>query len=124
MIKLTRRDLLKQDNVDAIVNAVNCVGVMGGLVLPRHVINFPTKDHWRNGRSELMEAGTCKPYLQVRAEQDFQAAIGSLVKTIAMRRVGTVGRAIEGYEQGDNRALQGVSHDPERIVDARDRSLE
>ena len=29
MIKLTRGDLLKQDDVDAIVNTVNCVGVMG-----------------------------------------------------------------------------------------------
>lgn len=29
MIKLTQGDLLKQDDVDAIVNAVNCVGVMG-----------------------------------------------------------------------------------------------
>jgi O-acetyl-ADP-ribose deacetylase (regulator of RNase III) len=29
VIKLTRGDLLKQDDVDAIVNTVNCVGVMG-----------------------------------------------------------------------------------------------
>ena len=29
MIKLTQGDLLKQDDVDAIVNTVNCVGVMG-----------------------------------------------------------------------------------------------
>lgn len=29
MIKLTQGDLLEQDDVDAIVNAVNCVGVMG-----------------------------------------------------------------------------------------------
>lgn len=29
MIELTRGDLLKQDDVDAIVNTVNCVGVMG-----------------------------------------------------------------------------------------------
>ena len=28
-ITLTRGDLLKQDDVDAIVNTVNCVGVMG-----------------------------------------------------------------------------------------------
>ena len=29
MIKLIQGDLLEQDDVDAIVNAVNCVGVMG-----------------------------------------------------------------------------------------------
>jgi O-acetyl-ADP-ribose deacetylase (regulator of RNase III) len=29
MIRLTRGDLLEQDDVDALVNAVNCVGVMG-----------------------------------------------------------------------------------------------
>lgn len=28
-IQLTHGDLLKQDDVDAIVNTVNCVGVMG-----------------------------------------------------------------------------------------------
>lgn len=83
--KLTTGDLLKQDDVDAIVNTVNCVGVMGkgialqfknkwpanyreyasvckagevrpgkmvvhdsgGLAKPNFIINFPTKDHWR-----------------------------------------------------------------------------
>lgn len=82
----TQGDLLQQHDVDAIVNTVNCVGVMGkgialqfkkkwpanfkayaaackakqvklgemyiydlgGLVTPRYIINFPTKDHWRN----------------------------------------------------------------------------
>jgi O-acetyl-ADP-ribose deacetylase (regulator of RNase III) len=29
VIKLTQGDLLKQNDVDAIVNTVNCVGVMG-----------------------------------------------------------------------------------------------
>ena len=29
MIKLTQDDLLKQDDVDAAVNTVNCIGVMG-----------------------------------------------------------------------------------------------
>ena len=29
MIKLTQGDLLKKDDVEAIVNAVNCAGVMG-----------------------------------------------------------------------------------------------
>ena len=85
MIKLTQGDLLKQDDVDALVNTVNCVGVMGkGIALqfknkwpanftayaaackagdvrpgrmfvfdsgafmkPNFIINFPTKDHWR-----------------------------------------------------------------------------
>lgn len=89
-IKFTTGDLLKQEDVDAIVNTVNCAGVMGkgialqfknkwpanfrayeaackagqvrpgrmfvydcgGLLKPRYIINFPTKDHWR-GKSTL-----------------------------------------------------------------------
>ena len=85
-IKLTHGDLLKHGGADAIVNTVNCVGVMGkGIALqfknkwpdnfelyhaacragevrpgkmfvfnagayakPHFIINFPTKDHWRN----------------------------------------------------------------------------
>ena len=85
MIELRRGDLLKQ-NAEALVNAVNCVGVMGrGIALqfrkafpenfkiyeaackrgevkpgemlvfdthqvtnPSHIINFPTKRHWRD----------------------------------------------------------------------------
>lgn len=84
-IKITSGDLLQQDDADAIVNTVNCVGVMGkgialqfrhkwpknyeeyraeckagrirpgtmfvhdsgGLIRPNYIINFPTKDHWR-----------------------------------------------------------------------------
>lgn len=84
-VQLHSGDLLKQNNVDAIVNTVNCVGVMGkgialqfknkwpdnfklyqaeckagrirpgrmfvfdsgGLIKPNYIINFPTKDHWR-----------------------------------------------------------------------------
>jgi O-acetyl-ADP-ribose deacetylase (regulator of RNase III) len=89
-IHLMHGDLLRQDDVDAIVNAVNCVGVMGkgialqfknkwpdnfkayeaackagevrlgkmfvfdssALLQPRYIINFPTKQHWRD-KSEL-----------------------------------------------------------------------
>lgn len=85
-IESSTGDLLKQQDVDAIVNTVNCVGVMGkgialqfkkkwpanfkaysaackageirlgkmfifdlgALATPRYIINFPTKDHWRN----------------------------------------------------------------------------
>ncbi|HEL9716985.1 TPA: macro domain-containing protein [Legionella pneumophila] len=84
-ITITQGDLLKQKDVDAIVNTVNCVGVMGkGIALqfkkkwpdnfseyarmcksgslkpgkvhifqleksnlPLFIINFPTKDHWK-----------------------------------------------------------------------------
>lgn len=85
MIKLTHGDLLKEQ-VDAIVNTVNCVGIMGkGIALqfkkkwpenfkayskackkgeikpgkvfvynltgisekPQYIVNFPTKNHWR-----------------------------------------------------------------------------
>ena len=105
MIKLTQGDLLKQDDVDAIVNAVNCVGVMGkgialqfkrrwpanfteytaackagkvrpgcmfihalgGLVQPHHIINFPTKDHWRDGwRIQFIEEGLVDLVAQVQ----------------------------------------------------------
>lgn len=84
-IVYTRGDLLLNDSADALVNTVNCVGVMGkgialdfkkkypgnfteyrqacqmrqiipgrmfihstGLTQPRYIINFPTKDYWRN----------------------------------------------------------------------------
>jgi O-acetyl-ADP-ribose deacetylase (regulator of RNase III) len=86
-ITIHHGDLLRESDVDAIVNTVNCVGVMGkgialqfknkwpenfrayqaacksgsvrpgklfvhdcgGLVQPRYIINFPTKNHWRGG---------------------------------------------------------------------------
>ncbi len=41
-IEIPRGDLLRQENVDAIVNAVNCVGVMGlslSLCFNRPLIN-------------------------------------------------------------------------------------
>lgn len=95
MIEWKQADLLKAD-VEALVNAVNCVGVMGrGIALqfrkafpenyksykalcdrkqlrpghvfvheestllnPRYVINFPTKDHWKNpSRMDYIETG-------------------------------------------------------------------
>lgn len=105
MIKLTQGDLLKLNDVDAMVNAVNCVGVMGkgialqfkskwprnfaeyaaackagqvrpgrmfihdagGLVKPRYIINFPTKDHWRGAsRMEFIRDGLIDLVAQVR----------------------------------------------------------
>lgn len=89
-IELTSGDLLKADRVDALVNTVNCVGVMGkgialqfkrkwpgnfrayeeacargdvqigkmfvyelgALAVPKFIINFPTKEHWR-GASKI-----------------------------------------------------------------------
>lgn len=95
-IHITEGDLLKQSDVDAIVNTVNCVGVMGkgialqfkkkwpanfkayakaceagevrtgsmfvydagALATPKYVINFPTKNHWREkSRREYIEEG-------------------------------------------------------------------
>jgi O-acetyl-ADP-ribose deacetylase (regulator of RNase III) len=93
-IELTCGDLLRAD-VEALVNPVNCVGVMGrglaaqfkrafpenfrayrdacgrrqiapgkllvvetGAPMPRYVVNFPTKRHWRDrSRLEDVEAG-------------------------------------------------------------------
>jgi O-acetyl-ADP-ribose deacetylase (regulator of RNase III) len=105
VIKLTQGDLLAKDDVDAVVNAVNCVGVMGkgialqfkhrwpanfgayatacqagqvrpgrmfiydlgGLVQPHHIINFPTKDHWREeSRIQFINAGLVDLVAQVR----------------------------------------------------------
>lgn len=52
MIKLTQGDLLKQDDVDAIVNTVNCVGVMGkGIALQ-------FKNKWPDNFAEY--AAACK----------------------------------------------------------------
>lgn len=95
-ITITHGDLLKQTDVDAIVNTVNCVGVMGkGIALqfkkkwpdnfveyakycklkhlrpgkvhiykleqskhPLFIINFPTKDHWKEkSRIEYIRYG-------------------------------------------------------------------
>lgn len=100
----TTGDLLEQ-KVDAIVNTVNTVGVMGkgvalqfkrrwpenfrayerackahevrvgkmfifdtgGLLLPKYIINFPTKEHWRgNSRIEFIESGLDDLVQQIR----------------------------------------------------------
>ena len=105
MMKLTEGDLLAQDDVDAVVNAVNCVGVMGKtialqfkhrwpanfgayatachagqvrpgrmfihdlgrLVQPNHIINFPTKEHWREeSRIQFIKEGLVDLVAQVR----------------------------------------------------------
>lgn len=104
-ITLTHGDLLKQVDVDAIVNTVNCVGVMGkgialqfrnkwpenfrayeavckakklrpgqmfvfdsgALVKPNFIVNFPTKDHWRDkSRIEYISDGLVDLVAQVR----------------------------------------------------------
>lgn len=104
-IKISTGDLL-EEHTDAIVNTVNCVGIMGkgialqfkrkwpanfrayeaacrtgrmrlghmfvfdagGLLKPRYIINFPTKNHWR-GKSNLadIEVGLLDLINQVRA---------------------------------------------------------
>lgn len=103
-IKLTSGDLLAQ-KVDAIVNTVNTVGVMGkgvalqfkrrwpenfrayeaackanavrvgemfivdngGLLTPKYIVNFPTKQHWRSpSRLEFIEAGLKDLVVQIR----------------------------------------------------------
>src|SRR5712692_1327876 len=95
MIKLKQDDILTAD-VEALINTVNCVGVMGrGIALqfrkafpenfkaykavcergelrpgklfiyeqaqltnPRYIINFPTKNHWKDkSRLEYIDAG-------------------------------------------------------------------
>lgn len=110
MIKITQGDILSA-NVDAIVNTVNCVGVMGkGLALqfkksypdnyeayklacehkairtgkmftfmrksqsnPKYIINFPTKQHWRDpSKIEFIDDGLTDlvrvvPYLSIKS---------------------------------------------------------
>lgn len=71
MIKLTRGDLLKQDDVDAIVNTVNCVGVMGkGIALQ-------FKNKWPANFTAY--AAACKAG-QVRPGRMFVFDSGGLVK--------------------------------------------
>lgn len=71
MIKLTQGDLLKQDDVDAIVNTVNCVGVMGkGIALQ-------FKNKWPDNFAEY--AAACKAG-QVRSGRMFIHDSGGLVK--------------------------------------------
>lgn len=104
-VELTRGDLLRQEDVEAIVNTVNCVGVMGkgialqfkkkwpenfrayelackrkeirpgkmfvydsgGLLKPNFIINFPTKDHWREkSRVEYIRDGLDDLILQLK----------------------------------------------------------
>lgn len=71
MIKLAQGDLLKQDDVDAIVNTVNCVGVMGkGIALQ-------FKNKWPANFSAY--AAACKAG-QVRPGRMFIFDAGGLVK--------------------------------------------
>ena len=116
-IQITHGDLLRQDDVDAIVNAVNCVGVMGkGIALqfkhkfpdnfkayqsackagevrigrmfvhdngevarPRYIVNFPTKDHWRDSsRVEFIQSGLVDLVAQVKQLQIKSIAIPAL----------------------------------------------
>lgn len=105
MVEVKHDDLLKAD-VEALVNTVNCVGVMGrgialqfrkafpanykaykavcdsqqlrpgkvfihaepGLLNPRYIINFPTKDHWKSAsKMEYIEQGLVDLVRQVEA---------------------------------------------------------
>jgi O-acetyl-ADP-ribose deacetylase (regulator of RNase III) len=71
VIKLTQGDLLKQDDVDAIVNTVNCVGVMGkGIALQ-------FKNKWP--ANFIAYAAACKAG-QVRPGRMFVFDAGGLIK--------------------------------------------
>jgi len=111
MIEFTNGDILR-DESEAIINTVNCVGVMGRgialqfknmwpenfkayeaackrqevqpgrmfvfdtnqLTLPRYIINFPTKRHWR-GKSRL---------------QDIDSGLSALVAEIRTRGISSI----------------------------------
>lgn len=116
MITLASGNLLDAD-VEALVNAVNCVGVMGkGIALqfkerfpanfrayakackagevhtgamfvfatgllqnPRFLINFPTKQHWRDGsRIEDIEAGLQSLVVEIRERRIRSLAVPAL----------------------------------------------
>lgn len=116
MIRYTRGDILKSE-AEALVNTVNCVGVMGrGLALqfkqafpanfqayaaacqrgevapgrmfvldadrhtlPRFIINFPTKRHWRDkSRIEDIEAGLAALVAELRSRNIRSIAIPPL----------------------------------------------
>lgn len=71
MIRLMQGDLLRQDDVDAIVNTVNCVGVMGkGIALQ-------FKNKWPENFARY--AGACKAG-EVRTGRMFVYDAGGLVK--------------------------------------------
>ena len=116
-IRRIRGDLLACNEVDAIVNAVNCVGVMGkgialqfkrrwptnfteyasackagavrpgkmlvhhlvGRLLPRYIVNFPTKAHWREpSRIEFVRDGLGDLVAQIQNLQIRTIAIPAL----------------------------------------------
>lgn len=116
MIRYTQGDILKAE-AEALVNTVNCVGVMGRgiaaqfkqafpanfkayaaacqrgdvepgsmfvfdmgqLTLPRYIINFPTKRHWRGkSRIEDVEAGLAALVEEVRSRNIRSVAIPPL----------------------------------------------
>ncbi|MBF6034626.1 macro domain-containing protein [Pseudomonas sp. P155] len=129
MIEFTSGDIL-QDESEAIINTVNCVGVMGRgialqfknmwpqnfkayeaackrqevqpgrmfvfdtnqLTLPRYIINFPTKRHWR-GKSRL---------------QDIDSGLSALVAEIRTRGISSIaipplGSGLGGLDWADVR---------------------
>lgn len=140
MIEYTTGDLLK-DDAEALVNTVNCVGVMGRgialqfkkawpenfkayeaackreevqpgrmfvfetgqLTLPRYIINFPTKRHWR-GASRIadIEAGLV-------ALVDTIKSMG--IRTIAIPpRFERVAELVEGFESPFGMELLSTVH--------------
>ena len=116
MIEYKTGDILRED-AEALVNAVNCVGVMGrGIALqfkrafpenfkayaarckrgemqpgrvfvfetgrarlPRYIVNFPTKRHWReSSRIEDIESGLASLVAEIRARSIRSVAVPAL----------------------------------------------
>ena len=131
MIRYTSGNILDAE-VEAVVNTVNCVGIMGRgialqfkheypenfkayekackrgdvqpgrmfvfdigeLTLPRYIINFPTKRHWR-GKSKI---------------EDIQSGLVALANEIETRRIQSIaipplGSGLGGLEWGEVRPL-------------------
>lgn len=146
MIEFAHGDLLRSA-VEALVNTVNCVGVMGagvalqfkraypsnfrtyvaacrrgdvqpgrmlvvetGLLMPRLIVNFPTKRHWREG-SRLA---------------DIDAGLDALVGEVRLRRISSIALPPLGCGLGGldwrivrpriERAFEAVAHDVRVLV--------
>lgn len=156
MIKFTKGNILKA-NVEALVNTVNTVGIMGkgialafkkafplnyklykevcdnkeftvgsmfttntGQLMPRYIINFPTKEHWK-GRSkiEFIESGMKKLIETIKTNDIKSIAIPPLgcgngglkwsdVKPIIINELQNIDIDIIIYEPGFNNQIVPV----------------
>lgn len=143
-----------QEQVDALVNPVNCVGVMGkglalefktafpknfseyekacrlgqvvpgkmfvtstGLKIPKYIINFPTKQHWKNpSRMEWIKEGLANLVTVVMdkgIESLAMPAIGCGLGGLDWRKIEPEIRRTFSYIPGNS--FRFVVYDPNRV---------